>query len=142
MPTLTVNNTYSFSTKVPAVLGSTYNNAKLIGVLTPELAVMMSSGGIDIPTNHITIANELRKQNDIISIDYKDLRTWYLFDVQGQRKIFAAEYLLLGTVTPVSRTDLDINIADINPALINTVLETLKNLLPTSLVTHNVITSS
>lgn len=142
MATLTVNNTYSFSTKVPAVLGSTYNNAKLVAILTPELAVMMSSGGIDIPTNHITIANELRKQNDIVSVDYKDLATWYLFDVQGHRKIFAAEYIILGTITQVSKTDLDIHITNINPALINTVLETLRNLLPTSLVTHSVTTSS
>jgi len=142
MSTLTVNNTYSFSTKIPAVLGSTYNNAKLVAILTPELAVTLGSGGIDIPTNHITIANELRKQNDLVSINYRDLQTWYLFDIQGQRKIFAAEYLILGTVTQVSNTNLDISITSINPSLVNMVLETLKKLLPTSAITHTVITSS
>ena len=111
--------TYNFKTLSPVILGSTYNNQKVIGIFNSTEAMKYG----DIQTTYALVYKEvptLPKVNDL---------TFILFESLDQDKtILALEYLDINTITEVTTFKLNIVINNANTEDTSIITNALKEL--------------
>ena len=80
-----INSTYTFNNRAASILGSGFKNAKLIAILDSKMA----SSFINIQSSHANIYPHLPPTTPNAPEKY----TYLVFDVDGNRKVIAEEWI-------------------------------------------------
>lgn len=117
---LNLNNTYSFSTIAPGVLGASYSNMKLIGMMTASEALKIS----DIYTIHSNVLSVANTKTLPDSVN--DCQFLKFSSPDGSDLVIAFEYLT--NVTKVESKKLRITISNYTQTDWTLISETIREL--------------
>jgi hypothetical protein len=118
---LSINSYYSFNTKVPGILGESFNNLKLVSVMTYELA----SNYINVVSMHANIYPALPQGIP----DNPESYTYYLFKTESNTNVVLADvWIDDNTITEKGSQSMVVEIPRVTNSDIvrlNTVLRTM-----------------
>lgn len=100
---------YNFTTLAPAILGASYKNMKVVSLISQSEAVKYS----DVVTKHETL------KQTIAGLPASTVNmTFILFeDSNGDKVVFADEYIDQLTITEITTITLQINVYDADPTM-------------------------
>lgn len=100
-----INSSYTFNNRAPAVLGSGYKNAKLVAILDAKMAASF----INIQSSHVNIYPYLPQSTP----DAPEKYTYLVFDISGERKVIAEEWIDETSVVESSTQSVQIDIQNV-----------------------------
>jgi hypothetical protein len=101
---LTVNQTYSFSTLSPAVLGSSFTNMRVKALMTVSEAIKYR----DVSTLHTVLKNTIPALPDI------GICTFVLLEnINKEKVVLAYEWLDINSITSVTTTNIRIDLLNV-----------------------------
>lgn len=105
MSNFKINNSYSFNTRAPAILGAGYKNTKLIAILDSKMAGTL----INIQSQHSNIFPYLPAGTP----NSPERFTYLVFEVNGERKVIAEEWIDETSVQESSSQNIQIDIKNV-----------------------------
>lgn len=108
MTNFVVGNNYTFNTLAPAVLGASFINAKVIGIVGYDIAVTMMN--IDLKQRAVYPMLPAGTPNDASKYTYLLLQTQ-----SGSKTVIALEWIDQNTIQIVNSVTLEVTIPNANP---------------------------
>lgn len=99
---------YNFNTLVPSILGDNYTNMELIATFTYETAINFG----DIVTVHNDVLTEIPN----LPANPADLNYLYFKDVNGNKTLFAKEWLDEASITEVGSIGITVELVNMTTA--------------------------
>lgn len=110
---LSINKRYSFNTLAPTVLGATYENVKVIGILSLESALKVQDVVTQYETLKDFISNLPDDPNVCTFIVFEKVTTTDAEEnIDRETIILAYEYIDINTIKEVNRVNLRVDIFD------------------------------
>lgn len=103
--TFKINSSYTFNNRAPAILGSGYKNAKLVAILDSKMAGTL----INIQSQHVNIYPYLPQSTPNSPEKY----TYLVFEINGERKVIAEEWIDELSVVESSSQNVQIDIKNV-----------------------------
>lgn len=99
-----LNKLYNFTTIAPEILGGSYTNMKVVGIVTSEEARKFR----DIYTLHEQMKRSLDQDLSVTDL------TYIVFESGNRKEVFALEYIMLQSIVEVKKIKIVIEIPDAN----------------------------
>jgi len=116
----TVGNSYNFTTLAPTILGASYSNMKVIGIVTMSEAVRYS----DVVTKHESVKTIIpglpNTPNTLLFVVFEDSA--------GDKLVIAQDYVDLTTIVLVTTINLTIQVFNVASSMEPIVRQRLKEL--------------
>ncbi|EKD89680.1 MAG: hypothetical protein ACD_33C00008G0006 [uncultured bacterium] len=118
MPALTINKYYNFTTYAPSILGTSYNNAKLVSILDYDTALKF--GNIELLHKQIYPYLPSNTPSDLTKY------TYYLFKTENGNVILADYWLIDTSIQETGGINATINLYNIDSNKVSIIRDQLK----------------